>query len=102
MLDPLVPALVAATERWGAVTVLHDRQIMLPARRVERIRELSGGRLGGLTFRDAEREPRLQVADMLAGTVRWIAENDPARTDLVRPFVDPRSILDGTTIRLGR
>jgi hypothetical protein len=103
VLDPLVPALVAATDRWGPVTVLHDRQIMLPPRRVERIRDLSGGRLGDVRFLDIDRFPQIQVADMLAGTVRWIVERgDAGLTDLARPFVDPRSLLDGSTIRSRR
>ena len=98
VLDPLVPALVAAVRHWGPVTVLHDRQIMLPARRIERIRELSEGRLAAIRFRDAESHPQIQVADMLAGTVRHIAEleltgrGDPVLTGLAGPYLDPASI----------
>jgi hypothetical protein len=98
VLDPLVPALVAAVRHWGPVTVLHDRQVMLPARRIERIRELSEGRLAGIRFLDAESHPQIQVADMLAGTVRHIAEleltgrGDPVLTDLAGRYLDPDSI----------
>ena len=94
VLDPLVPALVAAVRHWGPVTVVHDRQIMLPARRIERIQELCGGRLAAVRFADAESCPRIQIADILAGTVRHIAEHrDPALTGLIGSFVDPGSVL---------
>ncbi len=94
VLDPLVPALVAAVRHWGPVTVVHDRQIMLPARRIERIQELCEGRLAGVRFRDAESQPQIQIADILAGTVRHIAEHrDPVLTELAASYVDPTSIL---------
>jgi hypothetical protein len=104
VLDPLMPALVEATRHWGPATVLHDRQTMLPARRVERIRELSGGRLAGIRFSDVDSHPQIQVADMLAGTVRQIAERelagdgDPVLTALARPFILPRSLLERTSL----
>ena len=94
VLDPLVPALVAAVRHWGPVTVVHDRQIMLPARRIERIRELCEGRLAGVRFADAESHPPIQIADILAGTVRHIAEHrDPVLTELIGSYVDQTSIL---------
>ncbi|MFD0521252.1 hypothetical protein [Paractinoplanes durhamensis] len=34
VLDPLVPAIVAAVAHWGPVTIAHDRQTQLPPRRV--------------------------------------------------------------------
>ncbi len=107
VLDPLVPALVAAVRRWGPVTVVHDRQIMLPARRIAHVRELCGGRLGGVRFLDAESHPRIQVADMLAGTVRHIAEReltgrgDPALTALARPFLDSTSVWEEPRLLVG-
>jgi len=103
VLDPLVPALVAAVRRWGPVPVVPDRQVMLPARRVDHIRELCGGRLAGVRFLDAESH-RIQVADILAGTVRHIAERelagrgDPRLTARARPFVDSTSVLDAPTL----
>jgi hypothetical protein len=94
VLDPLVPAMVAAVRHWGPVTIAHDRQIMLPARRIERIQELCRGRLHGVRFLDAESHPQIQIADILAGTVRHIAEHrDPALTPLIAYFVDPTSVL---------
>lgn len=107
VLDPLVPALVAAVRRWGPVTVVHDRQVMLPDRRIDRIRELTGGRLAGVRFLDAESHPRIQVADILAGTVRHIAEReltgdgDPTLTALARPFADSTSVWNGPRLLFG-
>jgi hypothetical protein len=92
VLDPLVPALVAAVDRWGPVTVLHDRQTGLPAARVARIRELCGGRLAGVRFADAESHPQIQIADILAGTVRHVASlelagaADPVLSALSAPY----------------
>ncbi len=89
VLDPLVPALLAAARRWGPVTVRHDRQIMLPPRRVEHLRELSGGLLLGLRFADLDSHAPIQVADMLAGTVRWIIEHpESGLTALAEPYLD--------------
>jgi hypothetical protein len=104
VLDPLVPALVAAVRRWEPVTVVHDRQVMLPERRIARVRELCAGRPAVVRFLDAESHPRIQVADMLAGTVRHIAERELAGrgdrrlTALARPFVDSTSVLDAPTL----
>jgi hypothetical protein len=94
VLDPLVPAIVAAVRRWGPVSIVHDRQVMLPVRRIERIRELCAGRLAEVRFTDAESHPQIQIADILAGTVRYIAEHDdPVLTGLIGSYVDETSIL---------
>lgn len=101
VLDPLVPALVAAARRYGPVTVLHDRQTMLPARRIAHIRELTGGALAGLRFADDSVHPQVQIADMLAGTIRWIAEHDdPELTELAQPYLDPASIVGEPAARI--
>ncbi|WP_305786729.1 DUF3800 domain-containing protein [Symbioplanes lichenis] len=75
VLDPLVPALEAAAKHWGPVAVLHDRQIMLPERRVEQLRARTGGLIASIRLLPLEEHPRIQLADMLAGTVRWIVEH---------------------------
>ncbi|MCA2215899.1 DUF3800 domain-containing protein [Jidongwangia harbinensis] len=99
VLDPLVPALVTAVDRWGPVRILHDRQIMLPERRIARIRERCDGRLIEVRFVDAESHPQIQVADILAGTVRHVASRDlaghgdPVLTALAGPYVHAASIL---------
>jgi hypothetical protein len=98
VLDPLVPAIVAAVHHWGPVAVAHDRQTQLPAPRLARLRELCGDRLAGVRFVDAQSDPRIQLADMLAGTVRAITTEqrygraDPVLADLARPYIAASSI----------
>ena len=105
ILDPLVPALVRAVTRWGAggqpVTILHDRQTMLPTGRVaalQRTLRHAGLVLTRVDHAAAESEPRVQLADMLAGTVRKIAQDelhgrgDRELTTLARPYLDPYSV----------
>ncbi|GLY95821.1 DUF3800 domain-containing protein [Actinoplanes sp. NBRC 103695] len=92
VLDPLVPALVSAVRHWGPATVVHDRQIMLPERRIELIREQVDGLLTGLRFGAVESCPQIQVADMLAGTVRALTERpDDELFPLAARFVAPGS-----------
>jgi hypothetical protein len=94
VLDPLAPALISAVKRWGPATVVHDRQIMLPARRVDLIREQCDGLLTGLRFVAIEDCPQIQVADMLAGTVRALTERPGDElSELAAPFVAPDSTL---------
>ncbi|MFI5839296.1 hypothetical protein ACIA8K_06215 [Catenuloplanes sp. NPDC051500] len=91
--DPLTPAILAAVRRWDAghgVTVAHDRQIALSSTRVARLRTWSDGRLAAVRFLVAEDEPRIQLADILAGTVRALLSSGDATA---RPFVDPASLL---------
>jgi len=86
VLDPLVPAIVAAVEHWGPVAVAHDRQTQLPPRRIEVLRERCA--LLGLRFLDAESHPEIQIADILAGTVRSITEDgDPELSRLLPPYL---------------
>lgn len=105
ILDPLIPALVRAVARWGAggrpVTIVHDRQTMLPAERVamlQRTLRHAGLVLTRVDHAAAESEPRVQLADILAGTVRKIAEDerhglgDRELTTLARSYLDPYSI----------
>jgi hypothetical protein len=99
VLDPLVPAIVAAVDHWGPVTVAHDRQTQLPPQRVARLMELCRGRLGGVRFLDAGSHPQIQLADILAGTVRKIASDqrdgraDPVLAELARPYIGASSIM---------
>jgi hypothetical protein len=88
VLDPLVPAIVAEVGHWGPVAIAHDRQTQLPPRRLQRIAERCGGDLLGVRFLDAESHPEIQIADILAGTVRRITEDgDPAPLRLLPPYV---------------
>lgn len=110
-LDPLVPALVHAVDHWGAgggdVAIVHDEQHALTAQRIAYLRQLlerrgrsSGrtGRLVGVRLVDSRSDPRVQVADLLAGAARRIASNelegdgDAELTGLLRPYVDRHSI----------
>jgi hypothetical protein len=74
----------------------------LPAARIDRITELCGGDLLGVRFLDAPSHPRIQLADMLAGTVRKLATSEP---ELVRRYIDESSIRPsraaGTTAAAG-
>jgi hypothetical protein len=103
VLDPLVPAIVAAVDYWGPVKVAHDRQTQLPSARVARLKELCGDRLAGVRFLDAKSHPQIQLADILAGTVLKIASDgrdghaDPVLAELARPYVDASSIRPAST-----
>lgn len=113
-LNPMLPAIVSAVAHWGAggepVSIVHDTQTALTAECVAELQEVFGkpdptparyapaGRLTSLTFVDSHLEPRVQVADFLAGTARKIASDelngrgDAELTALLRPYVDPGSI----------
>jgi hypothetical protein len=90
VLDPLVPAIVAAVDHWGPVSIAHDRQIRLPPRRIDALRERCP--LRAIRFLDAESHPEIQIADILAGTVRRLTEVESEAEDdqlkgLLPPFV---------------
>jgi len=104
-LDPLIPAIIGALAWWGRdgrqVLILHDRQNTLTADRVAQIRRLAGPLgpvLAGLTLAHSSIEPRVQVADVIAGAIRKIASDelngraDEHLVELARPFVDPASV----------
>ncbi|WP_116948175.1 hypothetical protein [Jiangella endophytica] len=100
-LDPLVPAFARVVEHWSdggrPVRVLHDEQRILTPERIAAAGTLHG-RLAGLRFADSIVEPRVQVADFLAGVARRIAEDelagshDPELAGLLSPYVDPGSV----------
>jgi hypothetical protein len=111
-LDPLIPALAHAVTHWGAggraVAVVHDEHHSLTAPRIAQLRQLLDGRgpspgrkpcrLVGVRLVDSRSDPRVQVADLLAGAARRIASNelngsgDTELTRLLRPYVDTDSI----------
>ena len=98
-LDPLIPAIIRATVHWGSpgrpVSILHDQHNGLTEERVAHLKQVVD--LAGLRLADSFHEPRVQVADFLAGTARRIAEDelggrgDPELVTLLRPYVDPAS-----------
>jgi hypothetical protein len=110
-MDPLIPAIVRAVDYWSCdaspVAVIHDRQNTLSGTRVERLAEalrvasrsaVRPGRVIELRFVDSRDDPRVQVADFLAGVARKKASEelngrpDDEITTLLRPYVDSMSI----------
>lgn len=105
VLNPLLPAIVNTAALWSAggrsVRLVHDRQNMLTPERIAWIEETArraGIGFGGLRLVHSVLDPRVQLADFLAGIARKIASDelnghgDPALTALLRPYVDPASI----------
>jgi hypothetical protein len=101
-LDPLIPAIAGAVAHWGAagrpVSIVHDRQTLLTDERIARLKARLGASLAGLRLVDSRTDPRVQVADLLAGAARRIAEDelrgrgDPELTALLRPYLTPASV----------
>jgi hypothetical protein len=99
-LEPLLPALAETVLYWSAgerqVLVVHDEQSALTAGRLRRLQEVlaAGGDvspLAGLVTVDSRDDARVQVADLLAGTVRrWPHLDDPT----LRPYLSATSLRD--------
>jgi hypothetical protein len=100
-LDLLFPAIVRAVGFWSdgrtPLAVVHDEHSALTTERVAQLRELVRHPLAGVTRVDSRSDPRVQVADFLAGVARRIASDevgrhgDAALAELLRPYVDARS-----------
>ena len=102
-LEPMLPALAETILFWSddrrPVLVVHDEQSALTADRLRRLQHvltdatgaLAGvSRLAGLVTVDSRDDPRVQVADLLAGIARRLsAAGDDA---LLAPFVSPTSL----------
>ena len=92
-MEPLLPALMWAIQTWGArtdsLTVVHDEQSALTPWRIAEMgarlaAQPSGGRLESVHRVDSRDDPRVQVADLLAGLGRrWAAGHagQPERCD---------------------
>jgi hypothetical protein len=98
--DLLIPAIVRVVAHWtGPVAIVHDQQNTLSAARIAQLKELIGSRLDSLRLVDSAGDPRVQVADIVAGVARKIASDelngrgDPVLTGLLRPYVDTSSVL---------
>ncbi|GAA1592936.1 hypothetical protein GCM10009789_53710 [Kribbella sancticallisti] len=107
-LEPLLPALLETARHWSAggrsVAIVHDEQSALTPHRVGRISALLADTtqgpppLLGLTMVDSRTDPRVQLADLLAGAARHIAvtelhaEGSPVLTALLRPYLSPHSL----------
>ncbi|GAA3309576.1 hypothetical protein [Nonomuraea dietziae] len=84
------------------VSVVHDRQTLLTDARIAQLKEILSAtpeaRLSGMRLVDSRLDARVQVADLLAGAARQIAEDElDGRGDeeliaLLRPYVDASSI----------
>jgi len=78
-LEPMLPALAETVLFWSGgrrrILVIHDEQSALTAGRLSRLQQaLAGGAdrspLAGLVMVDSRDDPRVQVADLLAGVAR--------------------------------
>ncbi|PWG10766.1 hypothetical protein DF268_25390 [Streptomyces sp. V2] len=103
VLDPLFPTVVDTAAHWSAagapVRLVHDRQTLLTPARIEWIRrraEERGVTLAGMRLVQARSDPRVQLADFLAGIARKIAGDeasgagDPVLGALLRPYLRER------------
>jgi hypothetical protein len=94
-LEPMLPALAETVLFWSGeqrrrVLVTHDEQSALTAVRLRRLQAaLADGDgatpLAGLTMADSRDDPRIQVADLLAGVALRLPDSD---------FVSPNSLRD--------
>ncbi|MFC3806950.1 DUF3800 domain-containing protein [Terrabacter sp. MAHUQ-38] len=115
-LEPMLPALAETVLFWSAghrqVLVIHDEQSALTAGRLRRLQQVltegtdspapgahdgaaRPGRLSplaGLVTVDSRDDPRVQVADLLAGVARRLP--DLADQGLLQPFLSPTSLRD--------
>ncbi|WP_030605198.1 hypothetical protein [Streptomyces fulvoviolaceus] len=106
VLNPLLSAVVMTAAHWSAgsespVQLVHDRQNMLTPDRIDWITETarrSGAHFGGLRLVEARLDPRVMLADLLAGIARKISSDelnghgDATLTALLRPYVGAASV----------
>ncbi len=102
-LEPLLPALAETVLFWSRgtrrVVVVHDEQSALTADRLRRLQAVLAASapdapspLAGLVTVDSRDDPRVQVADLLAGATR--RSPDALADPLLRPFLSPSSLVD--------
>jgi hypothetical protein len=107
LMEPLLPALNCAVTRWGSgaqsLSVVHDEQSALTPERIADIAMAfaashPGRRLADVQLVDSSREPRVQIADFVAGIARRLASDqlgghaDPEITALLSPLIDHESV----------
>jgi hypothetical protein len=101
LLEPLIPALISTVQYWSdvdhPVSVVHDETNTLTQDRLAFVRRQVGPRMADLRMVDSQHDPRVQLADFLAGVARKLAsqalhgQGDDALTGLLRSYVDPAS-----------
>jgi hypothetical protein len=99
-LEPMLPALAETVLFWSGgrrqVLVTHDEQSALTADRLRRLQQvLADGTVSpfaGLVAVDSRDDPRVQVADLLAGLARRTCET--GHDDRLRPFLSATSLRD--------
>ena len=100
-LEPLVPALAETALFWSAgqrsVAVVHDEQSALTRHRVARLRTYLADAVSPappplltLTQVDSKADPRVQVADLLAGIARHLTTRPatPQLAELLAPYLN--------------
>jgi hypothetical protein len=106
LMEPLLPALNRAVHHWGSyaqtLSVVHDEQSALTPERLADIATAyanqPGRQLTEIRLVDSSREPRVQIADFVAGIARKLASNqlqdhaDPEISALLEPLVDHQSV----------
>jgi hypothetical protein len=107
LMEPLLPALNHAVHHWGSyaqtLSVVHDEQSALTPERIAEIATVyatsrPGRQLIEVRRVDSSREPRVQIADFIAGIARRLASDqlqgraDPEVTDLLSPLIDHESV----------
>ena len=105
-LEPMLPALAETVLFWSRgqrqVLVIHDEQSALTARRLTRLQRVLADGAGssqagvtplvGLMMADSRDDPRVQVADLLAGVSRRLP--DILDDGPFQPFLSPTSLRD--------
>lgn len=110
LMEPLLPAVSCAVTHWGlraqSLSVVHDEQSALTRERIAEIATTfsashPGHRLIDVRLVDSSTEPRVQIADFVAGIARRCAMDQlQGRADaeiaaLVSPLVDHESVWAG-------
>jgi hypothetical protein len=107
-MEPLLPALNRTIRYWGSYTqtlsVVHDEQSALTPERIADMAtafaasDQSGHQLTEVRLVDSRREPRVQLADFVAGIARRLAADelkgraDPEIITLLGPLIDHESV----------
>lgn len=106
-LEPLLPGLLETVRYWSkdrSVAVVHDEQSALTSYRVAYISAVLADAtdgpppLGDFVQVDSRTDPRVQLADLLAGAARHISTSElhgagtPELTALLSPYVSPNSL----------